>query len=219
MHLVMFDIDGTLVQSTGQDVSHFTGAVHDVLGVHISTDWRDYQHVTDSGILRQVLQQTVPRKVHGLFYRRIRQRFIDRLKWQLKHEPSLTPPIPGAGQFIERLEQRDDVTIAIATGGWLETAILKMQAAGIYCRDRYLASSSDDYDRTRIMRIAEQRALSGRRPLSRTYFGDGEWDREACQRLCYDFIAIGNRVDHQVAFSDFSDPNAILAQMNLNRPE
>ena len=218
MHLVMFDIDGTLVQSTGQDVSHFTGAVHDVLGIHISTDWRDYQHMTDSGILRQVLQQSVPRKAQGLFYRRIRERFIDRLKWQLKHEPRSTPVVPGARQFIEHLEQRSDVIVAIATGGWLETAILKLQAAGIYSRERFLASSSDDYDRTRIMRIAEQRALSGRRPLSRTYFGDGEWDREACRRLCYDFIAIGNRIEHQVAFSDFSEPDAIIARMSLSGP-
>jgi len=215
MHLVMFDIDGTLVQTTGQDVSHFTGAVHDVLGVHISTDWRDYQHVTDSGILRQVLQQTVPRKAHGLFYRRIRSRFIERFERQLAHEPTSTPIVPGARQFIETLERRDDVVVAIATGGWKETAILKLKAVGLYSQERFLATCSDDYDRTRIMRIAEQRAMSGRPVSTRTYFGDGEWDREACGRLCYDFIGIGDRVEHPITFTDFSEPEAIMASMNL----
>lgn len=55
MHLVMFDIDGTLVDSNGFDGALFARAVREELGVPVDTTWQSYRHVTDSGVLEELL--------------------------------------------------------------------------------------------------------------------------------------------------------------------
>ncbi len=82
-----------------------------------------------------------------------------------------------------------------------------------------LASGTDAVSRVDIMRIAEQQALGGRRASRRTYFGDGVWDRKASLDLGYDFIAIGDRVEHHVRYPDFRCAEAILADLGLGSRE
>lgn len=54
---VIFDIDGTLVNSGAFEGRSYVAAVRDVLGnVSIRPDW-SYEHVTDSGILRQICDE------------------------------------------------------------------------------------------------------------------------------------------------------------------
>ena len=55
MHLVMFDIDGTLVHSYDFDEECYVEAVEEVLGCAVNSDWSKYQHVTDSGILDEII--------------------------------------------------------------------------------------------------------------------------------------------------------------------
>ena len=52
---MMFDIDGTLVESYEIDSQCFIDAVKEVTGLHVNPDWSKYQHVTDSGILNEIL--------------------------------------------------------------------------------------------------------------------------------------------------------------------
>ena len=55
---VIFDIDGTLVESSGFEDDLYVAAVRDVLGdVCIRKSWSTYRHVTDTGILRQIMEE------------------------------------------------------------------------------------------------------------------------------------------------------------------
>ena len=55
---VIFDIDGTLVESSGFEDNLYVAAVRDVLGdVCIRKTWNTYSHVTDTGILRQIMEE------------------------------------------------------------------------------------------------------------------------------------------------------------------
>ena len=55
MHAVVFDIDGTLLQSATVDDALYREAVRDVLGdVQFRLSLTDYSHVSDSGILQEV---------------------------------------------------------------------------------------------------------------------------------------------------------------------
>ena len=56
MHHIMFDVDGTLVQSYKFDTKCYTESIFEVLGHNINTDWTKYQHITDSGIFSQHLK-------------------------------------------------------------------------------------------------------------------------------------------------------------------
>ena len=57
---------------------------------------------------------------------------------------------------------------------------------------------------------------AGRR-IDGTYFGDGTWDKKASLELGYDFIAIGDKVEHSARYPDFRRPDLILARLGLAR--
>jgi phosphoglycolate phosphatase-like HAD superfamily hydrolase len=212
MDLVMFDIDGTLVQSYDFDEACFQAAVEEVLGVPVNTDWSVYQHVTDAGILQQIIDQLPERGDTESLVETVKQRFLLRLTSWMRHQP--VHPVPGAPGFLQRLRERDDVQLAMATGGWRESALMKLSAAGIDAAGIPLATSSDHRSRLDIMRLAERRAGGG--PFRRrSYFGDGAWDRDASRALDYRFVLVGGRLQHSPWIPDFNDPDAVLEHIGL----
>ena len=58
MIAAIFDIDGTLVESSGFDGDCYFSAIRDVLGeVYIHDNRGKYKNVTDTGILRQIMEE------------------------------------------------------------------------------------------------------------------------------------------------------------------
>lgn len=215
MHLVMFDIDGTLVDSAGFDADLYAQAVEGVLGIAVDRTWDAYEHVSDSGILEQLLRDARFDSDRAAVAARVQQRFVRLIRDYVEREPAAVREIAGAKRLVERLLELPDVRVAIATGGWEPTARLKLQHVGIDAGGLGFASSSDARARTDIMRLAAQRALDGASYTRATYFGDGAWDRRASAELGYDFVAVGGRVPHPVAYDDLSDVDAILGQLRI----
>jgi phosphoglycolate phosphatase-like HAD superfamily hydrolase len=211
MHLVMFDIDGTLVDSTGFDGDRYAEAVRSVLGVDVDTTWQSYRNVTDSGILEELLDADVSGRPRDALRAAVKDRFVAATRAHLAREPHVLREIAGARALLETLLRAPGVRVAIATGGWAETATLKLRAIGVDPAAIAFATASDAIERTEIMRLAERRAL-GRQPAGRrTYFGDGAWDQRASAALGYRFIAVGRAVAHDPCFDDFRDCDAVLA--------
>ena len=215
MHLVMFDIDGTLVDSAGFDTELYVEAVRGVLNVEIDSDWNAYEHVSDSGILEEVLRRVRPDSEHGHLAARVQERFVALVGDYLRRAPDAVREIAGAKRLVERLLGLPNVRVGVATGGWEPTARLKLAHVGIGTERLGFASSSDARARTDIMRLAAQRALHGATYVRATYFGDGAWDRRASEELGYDFIAVGGGVPHPVAYADLRDTDAILSRLGL----
>lgn len=206
----MFDVDGTLVDSAGFDGALYAQAVRDVLRIAVDETWMSYRNVTDSGILEELLAQNdfgqdVERLRAG-----VKRRFVELIEDYVARHPCSIREIPGAKALIDTLCGIPSVRVAVATGGWLETASLKLQSIGLKVERLALATASDNVERTTIMRIAEQRAMLGLPPSRRTYFGDGVWDQQASAHLGYQFIAIGRNVEHEFLFHDFSNREAVL---------
>ena len=212
MHLVMFDIDGTLVESNDFDSECYQAAIQDVLNTLIDTNWDKYLHVTDSGILNQIIDDLHFQSDRDLIIASVKERFLHRVSTCLtKHELF---PIRGAPGFIAQLAGRDDVKVAIATGGWLESAKLKLEAAGIDVTGIPTASSSDHFSRIEIMKIAELRTGTSQYE-SRTYFGDSPWDLRASEILGYNFVLVGNRIEYDRKFPDFTAADDVMACIGL----
>ena len=212
----MFDIDGTLVDSTGFDSALYVEAVQSVLGVEIDSDWNHYEHVSDSGILDEVLRRLAPTKDYAALAARVQRHFVALVREHLERRPETVREIAGARRLFERLCETPSVRVAIATGGWQPTARLKLAHVGIDAQRAGFASSSDAKARAEIMRFAAQRALRGETLVRATYFGDGAWDRSASAALGYDFVAVGGGVAHAVAYADLRDTEAILARLGLS---
>ncbi len=203
MHLVMFDIDGTLVQSDSFDDELYIQTINEVLDLKdFSPDWSTFKHITDTGLLDEILVNLkITDKVEEI-HANVKSRFIELTTQYLSKTKAIA--IPGAISFFETLKNRDDIIISIATGGWKETALLKLQSAGINIENITLASSSDHYSRVQIMKIAEAPAHNTTLK-SKWYFGDADWDKTACSELDYNFILIGSRITHHTQFNDFTE--------------
>ena len=156
--LAIFDIDGTLTATNAVDDECYARAVAEVLDVAPEDiDWSDTPHVTDSGIARHLWprHRARPADVHDLTA--LQHRFLARLKAELTRAPKRCVAIPGATTVFEHL-RRNDWHVALATGGWLSSAAMKLQAAGLVVTDLPMACADDADSREDIVRLAWQRA-------------------------------------------------------------
>lgn len=207
----MFDIDGTLIESYDFDSECFIEAVKEVTGYDIDTDWGRYKHVTDAGILREFFEENSFDN-EDIVTENIKSAFLEKIQGRLERQS--ISEISGASNFIEKLKTLDNVIISFATGGWYESAILKLQSAGIDISNIPIASSNDHYSRIEIMKIAEKRAAKGA-TLSFTYFGDGSWDLKACKELGVNFVLVGDRLEHNQSIIDFKKQRVAFSYIGL----
>jgi FMN phosphatase YigB (HAD superfamily) len=207
VHAVIFDIDGTLLDSYGVDNSMYVDAVRVALGtVHIRDSWEKYARVTDTGVLAEICSDnalvydgSVSTAVMNVYLRFLRSHMEANGPY---------PEISGALQYLNGLRRRSDVRVAYATGGWRTTAEHKLVSAGFPLECIPLASADDSQDRAQIMLHALGH-LTG--PFSSvTYFGDGLWDRAAAAQLGWEFVAVGPKLG---GLSDFGAvPRSIALQ-------
>jgi beta-phosphoglucomutase-like phosphatase (HAD superfamily) len=214
MHLVMFDIDGTLVDSAGFDSQLYVEAVRSVLNVEIDSDWNTYEHVSDSGILEEVLRDARLDGEPEDLAARVQWHFVGLVRDYLQRSPGAVGEIAGAKRLVERLLELPNVRVGIATGGWEPTALLKLAHVGIGVGRLGFASSSDACARTDIMRLAAQRALRGagtRAHLLRRRRMGLSRQRGARLRL----HRHRRRRAAPVAYADLRDADSILAQLGV----
>jgi beta-phosphoglucomutase-like phosphatase (HAD superfamily) len=187
MHAVILDIDGTLLKSDEADAELYVTAVRSVLGpVRLRESWDRYAHVTDSGILADICADNDLMPA-GSLVEQVRTRFVASLARHIETFGSF-PEVPGARDFVCSLRESHQHAVAYATGGWGDSAKLKLGSAG-FPLDIPLSSSDDFPNRTSIMRHAL--AQIGREFVAITYYGDGSWDRDATLSLGWQFVAVG----------------------------
>jgi len=193
MHLVVFDIDGTLTATNRVDNECFVSAMQEVLQItDIDTDWTKYGNVTDRGCLEEIVQKHKGRCGTETELNRVKRRHIALLRERAESDAELFRSIRGAHETIERLKMLPNVRIALATGAWLESALIKLRSARFTMESISLATCDDSISREEIIRIAEARALQGAafRFQTRTFVGDAVWDVQAAARLSYEFIGV-----------------------------
>src|SRR5712692_3463668 len=195
MHLVMFDIDGTLTETMKVDEECFVRSFKDVFGfADIDTDWLHYPRTTDSGIFHDVFTARIGRTPTAQDVSRFRQHFIQLLATASSQSPFA--PVAGADRLLSQLTQGGSHRVSLATGGWRDSARLKMASAGMCFDDHPAASADDALERESIMKLSKQRAgvWYGEAFAGTVYVGDGVWDARACRAVGIPFIGIGSGV-------------------------
>jgi phosphoglycolate phosphatase-like HAD superfamily hydrolase len=197
MHLVIFDIDGTLTDTMPADEVCFVRSFAEVCGFsEIDTDWSGYRHTTDSSIFKEIYEARTGRPPAEAEVSRFRQHFIDLLRQAASESAFL--PVAGAPQLLASLGHSVEYRVSLATGGWRDSARLKMASAGL-CYDDFPAASSDEaFEREAIITLSAQRATERFGGFDRSvYVGDGVWDARACRAIGIPFIGIGSEVRAQ----------------------
>ena len=196
MNLAVFDIDGTLTQTSAVDDTCFVRAVATCLGIaEISADWASYEHTTDAGVINAICEQNFGRSPFADEITRVKNYFRDLLTEAHRDNAQSFVAVPGAAAVLNHLNDSREWRAAIATGGWLPSATLKLQCAGLLVRDIPAAFAEDGPSRETIVRTAIARACSAydhsnfERVVS---IGDAVWDVMTAKRLGLPFIGIAH---------------------------
>ena len=212
MIATIFDIDGTLVENFGFDDACYISAIREVLGeVHIHDDWSKYKNVTDTGSLRQIMEENNIQEEGQI--QEVRTKFGELIRQYLQNDGKCRPK-QGAIHLIDKLITTDGYEVGFATGGWEHTAKMKLRHAGFNLRNTVLTSSDDGDERVVIMKkCLLQLGHCFQRVV---YIGDAEWDMQATQTLGWHFIGVGTRLKGKCEFwvEDFSNQDTFMKMLH-----
>lgn len=186
--LIIFDIDGTLIDSV-------TG-YHEViikamtaLGIkNIDTNFNALKHHTDSYALKY--------NYENFFKEKLPETLLDAFEKQivhyLKQQPSTTA-MHGSKELLTQLDS-SVYAVAFATGSLPESAMFKMTQAGLPIEKDVLATSKTSFSREGFVLDAIEKAKEYYKVSSFEDIisvGDGLWDLKTAQNLNLEFIGIG----------------------------
>ena len=208
----IFDVDGTLVESSGFDDELYVSAIRYVLGdVNLREDWNTYRHVTVTGILRQIMEENQIRVVSQM--QEVRARFGE-LVSKYFQDGGECSPVAGATDLLNSLLNKNPHGVGLATGDWGHTASMKLLHAGFNLNDLVLTSGDDSEERVRIMQKCADTLGGFYRRI--VYVGDAEWDVRATRELGWHFIGVGKRLkgkcEHWV--EDFSRRETFMEMLH-----
>ena len=195
MHLLMLDVDGTLLHSNDYDADCFVRAVTATLNIPvIDKDWGSYEHVTDSGILYEIVFREYGRGPTNEEVRMVQAEFLSQLDTVLDGEDCPSAPVAGAIEFLAAIDSSPVIAASIATGGWEASCRRKLAKSGFSADHIPLASSDDAMSRVGIMECSlcyAKKTYEQQDFRSVTYIGDGSWDMKASKQLEWNFIGVG----------------------------
>lgn len=225
MKYIIFDIDGTLTNTTEIDDLCFTEAIAATFNfTSFNTNYGHYENTTDSGILNQLSLERRNRPCTVTEIENFIDCFCGLLENVYEKDPGHFREIPKAAKTIHALTHHEDLRVGLATGGWKQSALFKLQCAGISIEDCSAASFAQDaFARHDIIShtISKMNKRHGGLPeLSDIiYVGDGNWDYRATLQLGIKFIGIDNKklahIHDIVKISDYDELEQHIDLMTL----
>ena len=158
MRVVLFDVDGTLIDSGGAGGRALRRALADQYSLTDGADGVRFDGKTDPQIVREILSW---RGNHRLFSAEKLPSFFSLYLFFLQEELSDGEGfrvLPGARELVGVLDRHEDFLVGLATGNIQKGAQLKLDRAGLGSFFPFGGFGSDSEDRTELTRIAVERA-------------------------------------------------------------
>ena len=166
--LVLFDIDGTILLTSGAGRRAIMAALAGQVSDTTAFDRIRFDGKTDPQIVAELLEaagRPAPRESPQV--RAVCERYVGMLARELELPTARTTIMPGVHALLDRLEAESGVVLGLLTGNLAEGAALKLRSGGIAPeRFRVGAYGSDAAHRPDLPSIAARRAapLFGRVP-------------------------------------------------------
>lgn len=153
--LLLFDIDGTLVNTGGAGVESLKITVRNRF--RAEDDLRDIEIAgkTDRAIIRDILQKYRVDPTEGNITS-FACEYIEGLSLCLSRTRGRV--LPGIQQLLERLKPQPHVVLALLTGNLQQGARLKLQHYGLWDFFEFGAFADDHHDRNELGAFARKRA-------------------------------------------------------------
>jgi len=166
VRLLLFDIDGTLLDCGGQTRALFGEALIDVFGTTGEIDGYSFSGRTDPQIVLDLMTAAgmPPAEVHARLPE-MRDLYLPRLERVLERRHMRV--LPGVEELLERLAPRPDVELALLTGNWEAGARTKLSRFDLNRYFPFGAFGGDGIHRSELPPIALDRAARRRgRPIA-----------------------------------------------------
>jgi phosphoglycolate phosphatase len=230
--LVLFDIDGTLVDTAGAGRLGLQASFRSVFGcddVEVSVSRVRFDGKTDPTIIADIAREAgIPSGRVEARYAELQEAYLHALRKELEAPNPRRRVMPGVRSLLDVLAARPDVFLGLVTGNVEEGARAKLDAFGL---NRYFIDggfASDHPERNEIARIAHER-LSRRAgfrfPVDRVMVvGDTEFDISSARANAFRAIAVQSgwvpreRLEAAVPdalLADLTDAAVVLAAMGL----
>lgn len=222
MHVILFDIDGTLLHSGGAGQAGIERALELAFGVTAPTDGIPTAGRTDRGIGRDLI------RFHGLeesetTHARLQQTYLSVLPQELAGRQGIV--YPGVRELLNRLSRRNDVRLGLLTGNYREAAWQKLRHFGLAEHFAFGGFGDDHADRDDVARQALAAAAEHHAPhtISRDklwVIGDTPADVRCGRAIEARVIAVATglysfaelqKTEPDHLFADFSDVEAVLS--------
>lgn len=159
MKLVLFDIDGTLLNSEGLGRASMRRALGSIFGSPGNPAYR-YDGKTDRQIVRDVMRLEGHSDEHiDSRMEKLIEIYLEGLRDGVESGKFNVHPLEGVVELLDALEPREDVVLGLLTGNVETGARTKLTAAGIDPdRFRVNAFGSDHEHRPELPAVAQRRA-------------------------------------------------------------
>lgn len=165
--LVTFDVDGTLMQSTGLQANllhkkAFSHAFLQVFGVEGTIDAIKHHGSTDPMVILNTLEYYgIPQETAAPKLGELKAKMVDYAMQHASEVGEGVEVLPGVRDLLEFLSRQPDVVIGLVTGNLEDIAWLKMEGLGIrqyFSVPNFGGFGSDHSDRGELVKIATARA-------------------------------------------------------------
>lgn len=224
--IVIFDIDGTLLELLQAEVNAYLKAFDVSYGITgLSDNWDSYQYRNDIAIAKEIIGRHFNRPCTIEELNKLLDTYTFLLQSEVYGQGVMPKLIPGVVDVLEALEKCENVGLALATANPEQISKLRLEKAGIWKYFGCGAFAEDGNDKTLILSKALDRCRERwHDPINVEdviFIGDHLNDAIASQILGVHFIRIteqSKRFSESAVYKiypDYSDLDIFLSHMEL----